>query len=123
MATKITDFADTARLWQTIGPIAANGDVTGDAIDMIEGDGPAFAILSVGSDVGEASVNGNVQTSDDAETWNDIPDAVFASQGGSGARAITFQRPKRYVRVMLTVSGADDPITLAMLLGQSRKLM
>ena len=62
MATKINDFAATARLWQAVGPVATDdAETTGSAIDMIGADGPAFAILNVGADVGEASVGATLE--------------------------------------------------------------
>jgi hypothetical protein len=123
MSTKINDFAATARLWRTIGPVAAaSGDVTSDAVDLIEGDGPAFAILSLGPDAGSAGVTGRMQASDDSTTWDDIPNTAF-NETGPGVQAVTFQRPKRYVRAALTVHDAADPITFTLLLGQSRKLL
>ena len=124
MATKITDFAATARLWQTFGPIETDdASITGAPVDLIEGDGPAFAIVSVGAAGEGVTVSGTVQASADTSNWTDVDGATFEEATGPGVRAITFTRPKRYLRIALTVADAEDPVPLAVLIGQSRKIM
>jgi len=124
MATKITDFAANARLWQALGPIQT-GDttVTTAAIDLIDGDGPAFAIVCIDAADGSPTLSGAIQASDDAATWSAVDGATIAAATDLITRSITFQRPKRYLRAVLTISNGGDPVTLSVLLGQSRKLM
>lgn len=124
MATKITDFAATVRLGQSFGPAETElAEITGGTVDLVDTDGPAFAVLNVAGDVGSASISAIVQSSPDDSTWTDVPDAGFPALDGVGVRAITFMPPARYLRVNITIDGAADPIALDAIIGQSRKIM
>lgn len=125
MATSINDFASAARLWPTYGPIeSSDTDIISDPIDLLEGDGPVFAILSVGAGAPNAVVSGLLQGSANGSSgWTDIPGAVFAEALGNGVRAITFTRSARYVRARLTVDNDSNPVPIALTIGQPRKLI
>ncbi len=123
MATKITDFASTARLWQTVGPISTSDtSINGDSIDMIDVDGPAFAILAAVPASGSGSVSGQMQSSPDNSTWTDVPGASFPDKVGNSVRAITFQRPDRYLRMVLMIVNNDEDVAVSATIGESRKL-
>ncbi len=123
MATKINDFAATARLWQAIGPVSTiETTFTSDAVDLLEGDGPAFAIVSIAAETGTPTLGGVIEASDDAVTWAEVSGAAFG-EATDGTRSVTFQRPKRYLRAVLEIDNDSDPVTLSVLLGQARKLM
>lgn len=124
MATKINDFAAAARLWQAVGPIETEDTtIMSDPLDLLEGDGPAFAILNVGANAGESQIAGGIEASDDASEWVPVDGAEFPVAIGPGVRAITFTRPKRYIRGVIEIADSAAPITLSLLIGQSRKLL
>ncbi|CAN5538904.1 hypothetical protein BH11PLA2_BH11PLA2_16580 [soil metagenome] len=124
MATKINDLADTTRLAQSFGPFnATDTTITTDAVDLIDGDGPAFALISVGEMNGGATVQAGLQSSPDGGTWEDVPNGIFPEETNPSniVLAKTFQRPHRYVRATIVVSNDSDPAPLSVLIGQGRK--
>lgn len=124
MATSINDFASTTHLWPAYGPIeTSDTEIITDPIDLVEGDGPMFAILSVGAGAPNAVVSGMLQGSANGSSgWADIPGAVFAEAQGNGVRAIAFNRSARFLRARLTADNDSNPVPLALTIGQPRKL-
>jgi hypothetical protein len=126
MATSINDFANATRLAQTFGPISTTSeDFTTDTVDLINGDGPAFAIISVGEMEPNATLAATLQGSDNGSTWTDLDDGAFpeAVALSNSLRAYTFRPAKRYVRLALTINNDSSAAPVAAIIGQCRKLI
>jgi hypothetical protein len=124
MATKLNDFASAIKIVHTLGPYSPEDtELTSPAIDLIEGDGPAFAIIAVGTVGNGATLGASLQTSADASAWEDIPGAATDSGPveSNAIRALTFTRKHRYVRIIVDVFNSDNPMPIVVLIGQGRK--
>jgi hypothetical protein len=124
MSTKIHDLAAGAVLGASVVPQVATASQNGTAIDLVEGDGNAFAVLQVGAVAGGTTVGGKVQESDTGSVWTDVPDGVFPNVTASnGAYALTFVRTKRHARCVITLAGGSPQAAIAGLIGQQKKLV
>ena len=124
MSTKIHDLAAGAVLGASVVPQVATATQNGSSIDLISGDGNAFAVMLVGAVAGGTTVGGKVQESDTGSVWTDVPDAVFPNVTTSnGAYALTFMRTKRYARCVLTLAGGSPQAAIAGLIGEQKKLI
>jgi hypothetical protein len=124
MSTKIHDLAAGAVLGASVVPQVATASQDGESIDLIEGDGNAFAVLMVGTVVGGTTVGGKVQESADESVWDDVDGAVFPNVTESdGAFALTFVRSRRYARCVVTLTGGSPQAAVAAMIGQQKKLM
>ena len=124
MSTKIHDLAAAAVLGASVVPQVASASQNGSSVDLIAGDGNAFAVMQVGAVQGGTTVGGKVQESDDGSSWSDVADAVFPNVTASnGAFAVTFGRTKRYARCVITLSGGTPQAAIAGLIGQQKKLI
>ena len=124
MSTKINDLATTTRLAQAFGPFNATDTIiTTGPVDLIDGDGPAFALISIGAMAEGATVSASLQSSPDGATWASVPDGVFpdGTDISNSVMAKTFQRPHRYIRAIIAVNNDGDPAPLGVLIGQGRK--
>jgi len=123
MSTKLHDLETQAVLLNSIAPITATTNQTGSAVDLLPGDGNAFAILLVGVVAAGTTVTGKVQEAEASNgTWTDVQDGSFSSVTSSNqTRIVTFQRSQRFVRCVLTISGTDASAVVAAAVGQQRK--
>ena len=124
MATTITDLPHATKLVQTFGPLLPTDEyIETEAVDLIDGDGPAFALISVGTVTGSAIVTAYFQTSPDRATWEAIPGGSITANpvASNTVLAVAFARKHRYVRAVLDVYNQSDPLPLSLLIGQCRK--
>ncbi len=68
MSTKLHDVASQAVLAASVPPQVATASVNGSAVDLLNGDGNAFATLFTGTVAGGTTVGGKVQESADGST-------------------------------------------------------
>jgi hypothetical protein len=94
-------------------------------VDLLAGDGNAFATLFTGTVAGGTTVGGKVQESDNGTSgWADVSGATFANVTASnGAQAVTFARTKRYVRCVVTLTGGSPSAAVCAAVGQQKKLL
>jgi hypothetical protein len=125
MSTKLHDVASAAVLAASVPPQVATASVNGSAVDLLNGDGNAFATLFTGTVAGGTTVGGKVQESADGSTnWADISGATFANVTTSNAaQAITVARTKRYVRSVVTVTGGSPSAGVCSAVGQQKKVL
>lgn len=123
MSTKLNDFANQTRAGASVYPATVNDTNSGTAIDLIDADGPCFAIQAIGTVGGTSpSLTGKIQESDDASTWTDVAGASFAAvTASSNLQSLTFERTKRYVRHYRTVSGTTPTFALGVVIGEQKK--
>ena len=123
MSTKLNDLANAAQVGASVYPATVNDTTGGAAIDLLDADGPCFAVQVVGTVGGTSpSLTGKIQESSDNSTWTDVAGATFtAVTASSNVQTITFERTKRYVRHHRTVSGTSPTIPLAVLIGEQKK--
>jgi hypothetical protein len=123
MSTKLHDIPNNAVLGHALTPRTLSSNVNGATIDLITGDGRCFAVQMVGTVTGTSpSLAGKIQESDDASSWSDISDATFTAVTASdNLQSISFDRTKRYVRYVGTVSGTSPSFPTAALIGEQKK--
>ena len=123
MSTKLSDLANNAQLGASAYPATVNDTNNGSAVDLLDADGPCFAVQVIGAVGGTSpSLTGKIQESSDNSTWTDVPGATFtAVTASNNVQTITFERTKRYVRHHRTVSGTSPTFILAALIGEQKK--
>ena len=123
MSTKLSDVQNNALVGASAYPATVNDTNNGAAIDLLDADGPCFAIQVVGTIGGTSpSLTGKIQESADNSTWTDVAGAAFtAVTAASNVQTITFERTKRYLRHFRTVSGTSPSFSLAVLIGGQKK--
>lgn len=125
--TNILDFKNNVALPNdggSVKPQTATATVTGGAVDLVETDGPCFAIVAVGTVSGTSpTLDVKVQESDtSAGTYTDISGATFAQITASNKTlAINFKRSKRFVRLLATIAGTSPSFACAgIIFGEKR---
>jgi hypothetical protein len=123
MSTKLNDLANNAQLGASVYPATVNDTNTGSAVDLVDADGPCFAVQVIGAVGGTTpSLTGKIQESSDNSTWTDVSGATFtAVTASNNVQTITFERTKRYVRHARTVSGTGPTFALGALIGEQKK--
>lgn len=123
MSTKLHDIANNAILGVGLAPITITASANGSSGDMINGDGPCFAVQQVGVVSGTSpTLAGKIQESTDGSTWTDVSGATFTSVTASAnTQAITFERTKRYVRYVATLGGTSPSFAVSAVVSQQKK--
>ncbi len=123
MSTALNDVQNQAQLGASVYPASVNDTNNGSTVDMINADGPCFAMQVIGAVTGTTpSLTGKIQESDDDSTWTDVADATFTAVTASdNVQTIVFERTKRYLRHYRTVSGTTPAFLLSVLIGEQKK--
>ena len=122
MSSHIDDFAAAALIASGQAPGSVNANTNGSTVDLINADGPCFAIQQVGDVTGDTSLTGHIEQSADGTTWAAISGATFTPVTDSGdIQVIRFNRSSRYVRWVATITGTDHTAKVAVLIGEQRK--
>ena len=123
MSTKLHDIPNNALVGIGASPRAATATVTGSAIDCITGDGRCCAIQLVGTIGGSntPTLAGKVQESADGQSgWADV--ATFTAVTASDNTQLTsFDRTKRYLRYVGTISGTSPTIPFTAVIIEQKK--
>ncbi len=122
MSTKLHDIPNNAILGVGASPRSATSTVTGSAIDFITGDGRCCAIQLVGTIGGTSPVlAGKIQESADGSTsWSDITSFTTVN-AADNSQAISFDRTKRYLRYLGTITGTSPTIPLSVTIVEQKK--
>ena len=120
--TSLHDLASSTVIGHSIVPAIYEGDEDGSSIDLIAGDGPAFAIASVIATVANSPIEMRLEESTDQSTWTDVAEGTFPdfAQGTDRVALLRFTRTKRFVRARFT-AGSSLSASLAVLIGQQKK--
>ena len=123
MSTKLQDFPNNAIVGAGVTPRTATTTVTGATGDFVSGDGRCTAIQQVGTLSGTSpSLAGKIQESSDQTTWTDVSGATFtAVTTNDNVQAISFDRTKRYLRYVGTITGTSPSIPLAVVVTEQKK--
>lgn len=123
MSTKLHDIPNNAILGAGLTPRTATTTVTGNAGDFINGDGRCTAIQQVGTVSGSSpSLAGKIQESSDQAAWSDISGATFTAVSATdNVQAISFDRTKRYLRYVGTITGSSPSFPLAVVITEQKK--
>ena len=125
MSTHLHDVAAHAVLAPSVAPAVVTTTQNGSAVDLLTGDGNAFAVLVLGTVAGGTTVGGKVQESADGSTgWADITGATFPNvTTGTAAHLLTFARTQRYVRCVVTIAGGTPSAAVCAAVGQQKKVI
>lgn len=124
MSTKLHDLANSATLLSLLSPQTVTATVTSSGVDLLAADHRCAGILSFGEVTGTApSLAGKFQESDALSSgYADITGATFTATGTSETlQIIGFNRSKRYVRFVGTITGTSPSFTLAVVVLQQKK--
>jgi hypothetical protein len=123
MSTKLQDFPNNAIIGAGVTPRTATANVTGATGDFIGGDGRCTAIQQAGTLTGTSpSLAGKIQESSDQTNWTDVTGATFTAVTTSdNVQAISFDRTKRYLRYIGTITGTSPNIPLAVVITEQKK--
>ena len=123
MSTTLHDVKNQAQLGASFFPITLEAAETGISVDLLNADGPCFAIQAIGTVGGTTpSLTGKIQESSDGSTWTDISGAVFTAVTASeNVQVLNFQRTKRYARHVATISGTTPSFITSVLIGEQKK--
>lgn len=100
----------------SIRPQTATSTVTGQAVDLVDTDGPCFAAIQVGTVSGTSpTLDVKVQESDTSGgTYADIAGATFTQVTASNkSQVINFKRSKRFCKLIGTIAGTTPSFALA----------
>lgn len=125
MSTKLNDVAGQALIGASVYPATVTDTNSGLAVDLIDADGPCFAVQVIGTVSGTTpSLAGKIQESADNAAWTDVAGAAFtAVTASNNVQTIVFERTKRYLRHSRTVSGMTPTFGLGVLIGEQKKTM
>jgi hypothetical protein len=102
-------------------PQTLTDDATGPAVELPDGDGPAFAVIQLAGLVGNTAVTVEFEQSANGSSWSfvsaDVPTPT------AGVTAVSFTRPARYLRCQVTLAGSSPSADVAVLVGQQKKVM
>jgi hypothetical protein len=123
MSTYLHDPANNLILGVGLAPQTVTATVNGPTGDMLNCDGPCFALQQVGAVSGTSpTLAGKIQESVDGTTWTDIPNGVFTTVTATGNyQAVTFERTQRYLRYVGNVGGTSPSFALAVVISQQKK--
>ena len=122
MSTALHDVGANAVIGSSFSPTVLIGSANGAAVDLAEGDGNGFAILTVGDVTDGGSVATELEESDDGTTWTALTGVTFDPMTTQETTQVqSFRRTKRYVRMAVTVAGLDPELEFAGLIGQQKK--
>jgi len=123
MSTSLHDLPNNMVLGAGLTPRTLTASVNGTGADFIAGDGRCTAIQTVGTVGGTSpSLAGKIQESSDNSNWTDVSGATFSAVTTSDAmQAISFDRTKRYLRYVGTVTGTSPSFPVAVVITQQKK--
>jgi hypothetical protein len=122
MSTCLNDVASAARLASGLAPSQQTANVNGSTVDMIDADGPCFAVQHVGAVSGGVTVEGRMEESTTGSSWSAISGATFtAVTTANDVQVITFTRTARYVRWAADIDGETPTAQVAVLIGEQKK--
>ena len=124
MSTVLHVISATAVIGASIAPGTYTTTTNGVAVDLAEGDGNGFVILSVGSLTEGATIDTVLQESADGSTWTAVAGVAFDTIDQENLTQLRrFQRSKRYLRTVVTLGGTTPEVDLVGLIGQQKKLL
>jgi hypothetical protein len=122
MSTLLHDIECSTLFALGLSPQTVTESGPGDAVDLKDGDGPAFAVLQIGAINSGTTLTLTVEESAGDGAWTEIAAAEIDSPLVANTTACaSFVRTKRYVRCGLTIDGPDPSAVLSVLIGQQRK--
>jgi hypothetical protein len=123
MSTKIQDIANEIVLGVGLAPQTITTTTNGPTGDLINADGPCFAIQQVGAVSGTSpTLAGKIQESVDGTAWTDVAGVTFTTVTAStNNQCIAFDRTKRFLRYVGTVGGTSPSFAVAVVISQQKK--
>jgi len=123
MSTKLHDIPNNAQISAAFTPRALTTTTNSNALDFAAGDHRCCAIQQIGAVSGTTpSLAGKIQESSDQSTWTDISGATFtAVTTTDNVQSISFDRTKRYLRFVATITGTTPSFQIAALIIEQKK--
>jgi hypothetical protein len=120
--TSVHDFPSNVVLGQSIPPNSYDDVAVGEAIDLKNGDGPVFVIVSANVTIAAAPIGLTFEESNDLSAWSPVVVATLPSmpQGFQSVAMGRCQRMKRFLRARLN-PGDSGLVLMAVLIGQQLK--
>ncbi len=122
MSTLLHDVATHTAFALALSPQTLTDDATGSAVELPDGDGPAFAVVQIGGLAGGTTVSVEFEQSSNGSSWSAVPTDIPAQAAG-GVTAVTFTRDARYLRCQVALTGGSPSADVAVLVGQQKKVV
>ena len=117
------DTLDTRCLLATaIPPSALTASLTGSSFELPDGDGPVFALISVGAKDEEATMGLAFEESDAGSSWSAVAGSAVTNLAEEELEISAIAKAKRYLRCVVTLTGATPTATLGVVVGQRGKV-
>lgn len=125
MSTHLNDLESAAVVASGAVPGEQTASVNGPAVDLISGDGPCFAIQQVGDFSEDTTLVGHIEESATGSSgWTAITGAAFDEvSAANNIQVIRFTRTARYVRWVGTIVGDTPAVTVAVVIGEQKKII
>lgn len=122
MSSLLHDLPTHAALALALSPRVLTDSATGSAVELPDGDGPAFVAVQTGALASGTSLTVDVEQSNDGSTWAtvDVELPVIAANGVAVAPLV---RDRRYLRCSVSLSGGSPSAAIAVLIGQQKKVV
>jgi len=123
MSTKLHDIPNNAQINAALTPRVITTTTSSNSQDFQAGDGRCCAIQQIGAVTGTSpSLAGKIQESSDGTNWTDISGATFtAVTTADNVQSISFDRTKRYLRYVATLTGTSPNFQIAALIVEQKK--
>jgi hypothetical protein len=122
VSTSLHDLPNANLVAAAFPPAAVTDAVVGQAVDLADTDGPAFAVQLIGDVSDDGSLTGQLDESADGTTWAAVAGGAFAAADAPGTQTLRFTPTARYVRWAATVSGPTPEIDAAVVIVRGKKL-
>jgi hypothetical protein len=125
MSTLLHDLDSQTECAVAYPPSFLTSSEAGAAVDLVDGDGPVFAVLLTGAVDSGTSVAVSFEEADTAAGgWSAVAGGVLPTTTATEAVACaSFVRTKRYVRCQVELDGPSPQASVAVLVGQQRKVL
>jgi hypothetical protein len=122
MSSLLHDVPTRTAFALALTPRVITADVTGPAVELPDGDGPAFVVVQTGTLAGGTGVSVDFDGSNDAASWASVS-IELPTIAANGVAVAPLPRDTRYLRCSVTLSGGSPSAAIAVLVGQQKKVM
>jgi hypothetical protein len=122
MSSLLHDIPTRAAFALALTPRVITSDVTGSAVELPDGDGPAVVVIQTGTFAGGTGVSVDFEGSNDGSSWTAVP-VELPTLAANGVAVAPLVRDSRHLRCSVTLTGGSPSAAIAVLIGQQKKVV
>jgi hypothetical protein len=122
MSTLLHDLPSHAAFALALTPQVITADVTGPAVELPDGDGPAFVAIQTGTFASGTGVAVDFESSSNGTSWTAVS-VELPTIAANGVAVAPLPRDSRYVRCAVSLTGGSPSAAIAVLVGQQKKVV